>query len=687
MARYTKTKDYPVNTLVLCRAIRPREQNSKETMQIDSQNRILVAVTDIVPSVFPKGWYDTAKRRGKIDVVTLDGKRAGRGRSAFVVWDTLCDKYKQQITAALGDPREILGLVPVKKSDKKVERVAFEDMTAKELALCNAKYNLCKAYRQYAEENGRESGVVTAKREFVQAVIDGYLCQESYAVVGRLSFQTLERWNKELREGGDKMDALAPVRAVKRGTSLTAEQQKVLIQEYCKENKPSIATTYRMACRIWRAQGVSSDEIPTLVTCRRFIDKWSKSNARIVTFRRNGIKDLTDNVLPSLERDPSSIKYLDCLVSDGKVLNMQVVNPNTGKLCRPTLIAWMDTRSLQILGFELMVTENTMAVASAFRHACQNAAALMGIDGAVMPRAVYMDNGRAFKNKFFRAETNLETQVGGLFERLKEYGLEQVLYSRPYNARTKIIERAWQSFNEMEGLANTYVGNSIDNKPASLKRNEKWHKQRREGDIARNGAPTLWGAYKACEWWIAEYNNMASNGKYLDGISPNEMAASQIGDINVKHRIVSGKEVDCMIMHAKTMKLNKNGFRINGTYYYNPQFADFVGCGEEFVVRYDLKNTDRILVYREDGTFWCDAGVFFGGNLHAFAALGSDADRKRVKEAQRKQAFMLKEAVKVATSLDGDSVPSALPDFSTPHEIASGTPLLPEKEKPKFRLF
>lgn len=97
------------------------------------------------------------------------------------------------------------------------------------------------------------------------------------------------------------------------------------------------------------------------------------------------------------------------------------------------------------------------------------------------------------------------------------------------------------------------------------------------------------------------------------------------------------------------------------------------------MVRYDLKNTDRILIYREDGTFWCEAGGFFGGNLHALAILGSAADRKQVKEAQYKQAYMLKEAVKVATSLDRENNSSVLPDFSTPKDIVKGTYILPEK--------
>lgn len=659
-------------------------------MQLDDQNRILIPVSELVPAVFSKAWYDQAKYRGKIDTVIPTGQRAGRGRGVFVVYDTLCEKYQLQIRAALGDPRQAVGLVPADQaqgSGRKAERVPFNELSAKELALCNAKYNLVKAYRQYAEINGPEMGLVAAKKEFVRAVQDGYLCPDSYPVVGKLSFQTLERWNKELRDGGDKMDVLAPLRVKKSGRSLTPAQQQVLIKEYCKDNKPSVAVSYRMACRIWRAQGTPVSELPTLITCRRFLNDWSSTHQKIVTFNRDGLKKLREKVLPSLERDPDSLQYLDCLVADGKVLNMTIAHPDTGKPCRATLIGWMDFRSMQILGFELMVTENTMSVASAFRHACINAGRLLGVDGAVLPRSVYMDNGSAFKNRFFNEQLDLATQVGGLFERLKEFGLEHVQYAKPYNARTKNIERAWEMFIEMEGLADTFVGDRLENKPAALMRNEKWHRERREGLIAKNGLPTLWGAYQACEWWIGEYNNLVGNGKYLDGISPNQLAAQQATQINFRNRIMRGTEVDCMIMHSKTLKLKPNGFKIGNITYYNYLFADRVRVngGEEYIVRYDLRDRGRVLVFNEDGSFWCEAKEYFGQGLHAMAALGSDADQAKVRSAQQQLAALEKQAVSEAISLGMDPIAlPELPQFTTPspHAIAPAEP-----EEPAFRLF
>lgn len=412
-------------------------------------------------------------------------------------------------------------------------------------------------------------------------------------------------------------------------------------------------------------------------------------------FRRNGLKALKDKVLPSLERDPDSIKYLDCLVADGKVLNFRVINPDTGKLCRPTMIGWMDFRSMQILGFELMITENTLSVASAFRQACINAGRLMGAEGAVLPRMIYMDNGAAFKNKFFNEKIDLESQLGGLFSRLEQYGLEHVTYARPYNARTKIIERAWRSFLRMEQLANTYVGNSLENKPAALMRNEKWHRENRERDVAKNGYPTLWGAYKAVEWWVTEFNNTIGDGKYLDGISPNSLAIEQIPQIDVRNRIIAGNGLDYMMMHSKTLKLTPNGFKINKTSYYNPEFINYVGNGEEYIVRYDPMNTDKVYVFHQDGKFWCEAGVFFGTGLHAAAVLGSNVDRVRVRTAQRTLASLEKVAISSAKTFGSETQYPELPAFNTPMLTGGQQQIAPtiteydedDPRNPNFRLF
>ncbi len=665
-------------------------------MQLDDQNRILIPVSELVPAVWSNGTYCSMKHRDKIDTITLGGKRAGRGRPAFVVYDTLCEKYQLQIRTALGDPQQKLGLVSTgqtKVSGRKAERIPFNELSAKELALCNAKYNLVKAYREYAEVNGPEMGLVAAKKEFVRAVQDGYLCPDSYPIVGRISFQTLERWNKELRDGGDKMDALAPLRAVKSGTTLPPEQQKLLIEQYCSPSAPNLSQCYRMACRIWRSRGIAVENLPTLATCRRFLQEWDAHNRHIVLMRRKGVKAANDKCLPYIERDFSKIRFMDVLVSDGHVMNFTVAHPKTGKPCRPTMVAWQDMRTQYILGFELMVTESTLCVVSSFRQACINAGRLMGLDGAILPRSVYMDNGRAFKNKETVGKSNLENQTAGLFERLKEYGLEQITFAKPYNAPPKIVERAWRDFEEVEKMALTYVGRNIDNKPAYLSRNECWHKEEQAKAIAACGYPTLWGAYKIIEWFISEYNNRVRTGDYLRGTSPAQSAMDDILKGGFGHRAVNRNMFDYMIMNNATKRLNRNGFKLNGTWYYNPLFYSEVTNGQEYILKYDILNCERVLVFREDGTFWCEAGVSPFQGVHPMASLGSATDRAQLRQVAEAQQEIRRAAIGQSITLNGQQPQSGSLQIAAgnesllPPSTNLAIPTKTEPEEPKYRLF
>lgn len=109
---------------------------------------------------------------------------------------------------------------------------------------------------------------------------------------------------------------------------------------------------------------------------------------------REGEKALNDKVEPYIERDLSKIEVGDVLVADGHVLNFEVINPFTGKPTRATLVGFLDWKSTALVGYEIMMTENTQCIASALRNAILNLGKI--------PKIVYQDNGRAFKAKYFQ---------------------------------------------------------------------------------------------------------------------------------------------------------------------------------------------------------------------------------------------------------------------------------------------
>ena len=108
---------------------------------------------------------------------------------------------------------------------------------------------------------------------------------------------------------------------------------------------------------------------------------------------REGEKALNDKVEPYIERDLSKIEVGDVLVADGHVLNFEVINPFTGKPTRATLVGFLDWKSTALVGYEIMMSENTQCIASALRNAILNLGKI--------PKIVYQDNAERLRLNIF----------------------------------------------------------------------------------------------------------------------------------------------------------------------------------------------------------------------------------------------------------------------------------------------
>ena len=53
------------------------------------------------------------------------------------------------------------------------------------------------------------------------------------------------------------------------------------------------------------------------------------------------------------------------LIADGHTLNFQVINPFTGRPSRATLIGFLDWKSGGLVGYDIMLEENTQNIANA----------------------------------------------------------------------------------------------------------------------------------------------------------------------------------------------------------------------------------------------------------------------------------------------------------------------------------
>lgn len=295
---------------------------------------------------------------------------------------------------------------------------------------------------------------------------------------------------------------------------------------------------------------------------------------------RDGEKALKEQVIPHIKRDISKIEVGEVLVADGKRLNFQVINPFTGKPCRATLIGFLDWKSTALVGYEIMLEENTQNIASALRNAILNLSRI--------PKFVYLDNGKAFRGKYFLGSPNFnEIGLKGIYEKL---GITTV-FANPYNARAKVIERFLEMQESFEKLLPSYIGTSIENKPARLRRNEKFHKE-----VYQNFVPTIQQTIQMINSWL-EYKNSQ--------LCPNNKTKTiqQMLDCIDKQGI-NQRELDDLMLAQEVKTITSQGIRFLKSDYYNDALY---GLRQKVIIKYSLFDLSYINVYTMSGKFLCKA--------------------------------------------------------------------------------
>ena len=330
---------------------------------------------------------------------------------------------------------------------------------------------------------------------FLDLYNSGMYLPQVYKFVGSISIGTLHRWVKAYENYGTK--GLLPQRKTNQlgeyNSKLNDEMKKVFLTYLLHPNKFSIGKSISLTKHILEKRGY--EDIPCNLTFRRFAEHFKKQNYSKWVIMREGEKAYHDKVEPYIERDISKLEVGDVLIADGHVLNFQVINPFTGRPTRATLVGFLDWKSTALVGYEIMMSENTQCIASALRNAILN----LGI----IPKVVYQDNGKAFKAKYFQHVDFDEAGFNGVYASL---GIKSV-FAKPYNARAKVIERFFKEFQEeFEKMMISYCGSSIENKPAWMKRGEKLHSELHR-KMTGNYIPTVQEVIKYIDCWIDYHNS------------------------------------------------------------------------------------------------------------------------------------------------------------------------------------
>lgn len=407
---------------------------------------------------------------------------------------------------------------------------------------------------------------------------NSHLCE----ILGKISRGSLHRWYAMLNETEDYTKLLPQYKYSKVDeyrTVLNDEEIKIFMSLLLHPNRLSIGKATALTKYKLKEQGQSF--IPTDITFRRYAKWFKNNNYDKWILARDGEKALSDKVEPYIKRDASLLEVGDILVADGHKLAFQVINPFTGKPCRATLVGFLDWKSTALVGYEIMLEENTQCIASALRNT------IINLD--MIPKVVYQDNGRAFRAKYFTDDKGF-TELGfqGLYSKL---GIETV-FARPYNARAKVIERFFKEFQEgFEKLLPSYVGSSIQNKPAYMMRNEKFHKQ-----LHNNYIPTIEETIKMIDMWLNFKNSQPCPN------APGKSIAEVLG--GRKRQNINPDSLDDLMLATEVKTIQRNGIRFLNCDYFDERLYGFKS---KVLIKYNLFDLTSIKVFTTKGEYLCIA--------------------------------------------------------------------------------
>jgi len=458
---------------------------------------------------------------------------------------------------------------------------------------------------------------------FLDLYNSGMLLPKVYKFLGSISIGTLHRWIWAYEDNEDYRVLLPNYKYTKQGeynTILTQEMKDIFIKFLLHPNKFSVTKAIKLTQHILEKKGI--ENIPHVITFRRYAEHYKKNNySRWILFRE-GEKAYHDKVEAYIERDISKLEVGDVLIADGHTLNFQVINPFTGKPTRATLVGFLDWKSTALVGYEIMMSENTQCIASALRNAIINL--------GMIPKVVYQDNGRAFKAKYFQSCDFDEEGFNGVYANL---GIKSV-FAKPYNARAKVIERFFLEFQEeFEKLMPSYIGTSIENKPAWMKRGEKLHREMHK-KLTNNYIPTVQELIKYIDCWLDFHNSKPC---------PNAPQISIKQCLNsVQKQEIDKNILNDLMMKTEVRTINRNGITFLGLHY---RSDSILGLRDSVYIRYSLFDLTKIHVYSTKGEFLCVARQV--EKVHPMANhLGTVKDMEQFKQQIQKQQRQFKKAQK-----------------------------------------
>lgn len=461
--------------------------------------------------------------------------------------------------------------------------------------------------------------------EWKQIVLDynsGLLVPELYQMRDKSCERPIRTWIEQYLQSDYNM--FAHVHSnwnTTRKRKITEIESQILLSMLLHPNRIKIGS----AIKLLKAQArlgyfESRSSIPTL---RRWCQDWMNANPAIWNQARMCSKFVAEHIIKTIHRDSSLLKVGDVWVVDGHKLAFDVLDSKTRKAKRMMLILVLDWASRYPVGASLAFTEDSQHILVAFRNGFLNTAQWQDSECntnfseevnqpfAFLPRYVYLDNGKAFKSKLFHDKWenhDLAKKLGGIFPKLKI----EAVFAESYNTKAKVIERFFQTFQEqLERFVSSFLGAAVEDKPATLMRNEKWAKK-----LYKAEPPTIEEAMSMIGFYIRHvYGEMPHNG--LSGKTPWDVfRTAQLS----KDRIIEPSELNFLMLSAERMAVRNEGILWGKLHYWHPDLISHIG--KPIIVRYDQADIRWILVYDTKDKFNCQAELRRA--QHPFIKLAAD---------------------------------------------------------------
>ena len=493
-----------------------------------------------------------------------------------------------------------------------------------------------------------EYEVCGVKKKAVRTILDaynsGYLLPELFKIEGKRSFRTLRLWLSTYQENNRDFKALTRLSRASNSMKATEVEQNFLLGLLLDANKIKIGSAIRKLKQLHRLKAIESPTSERAL--RRWVESWKDEHIQQWELLRRGKKYSKDHCIMSLLRE-EALEVGDVWVADGHKLAFDIIDPVSGKPKRMMFILFFDWASRYPVGASIANTEDSDHILLALRNGI--------IHWGGRPKFVYLDNGKAFRANLFHEKWenhDLEKELCGVFPRL-DIGVE---YAKAYNARAKVVERFFRTFQEdFERYMATFRGANIADQPAFLMRNEDWIRSLRKREPL-----TLTQAKQLMAVYLQEFYGKTPHGG-LAGKTPLDVFKK---DPVPEDRRIEPCELNFMMLKVDQRTVKANGVQLANILFYHDYLMNYVG--KKVYLRYDLMDLRSILVYDENEKLICQAMA--RKSTHPFVKLAEDKPlARKTWKKQLAHQRKLEKTLQESSAEIRKQVEEATSEFVLPH--------------------